>query len=265
MSTPTVELGDPARSLAAFEYWLRAYRRTWRSSAVTAFVMPVLFLGAFGLGLGSLVDAEGQGIGGVPYLEFVAPGILAASAMQSAFSESTWPILSSKKMNGHYFAQAGSPLTVPDIVSGQLLFILFRLSLGAVAFTVVGALFGAFASPWVALAVPIAVLTGLAHVTPLLAFSITRDSDAAFPMLIRFVMVPLYLFAGTFFPVSQLPAVVEFLAWLTPLWHGTQLCRDIATGDAPVLAPLGHVAYLVAWVVGGYVLAVRSYRKVLHA
>ncbi len=138
MSTPTVELGDPARSLAAFEYWLRATAapgvpaRSPRSSCRCCSWAP-------SASLGSLVDAEGQGIGGVPYLEFVAPGILAASAMQSAFSESTWPILSSKKMNGHYFAQAGSPLTVPDIVSGQLLFILFRLSLGAVAFTVVGA------------------------------------------------------------------------------------------------------------------------------
>lgn len=267
MTTPTLalpELGDPKRSLAALEYWLRAYRRTWRSTAVTAFVMPLLFLGAFGVGLGGLVDS-GQGLNGVSYLAFVAPGILAGAAMQSAFTEATWPILSSRKWNGHYHAQAGSPLTIPDIVTGHLLFIAFRLSLGALAFTLIGALFGAFGSIWVVLAVPVAVLTGLAHAAPLIAFSITRESDTDFSLVVRFVMTPLFLFAGTFFPTSQLPAAVEFLAWLMPLWHGTQLCRELSMGDVGALAFVGHLAYLLLWCAGGYTLAVRSYRKMLHS
>ncbi|GAA3596850.1 ABC transporter permease [Kineosporia mesophila] len=250
--------------MAALEYWLRAYRRTWRSSAVTAFVMPLVFLGAFGAGLGSLVDTDrAGGLGDVSYLAFVAPGILAGAAMQSAFSESTWPILSSRKWNGHYHAQAASPLTMPDIVTGHLLFIVFRLTLGAVAFVLIGALFGAFGSAWVVLAVPAAVLTGLAHAAPLIAFAVTRESDTDFSMLVRFVMTPLFLFAGTFFPVSQLPAAVEFLAWLTPLWHGTQLCRGLSMGDAGLLGSVGHLVYLLVWVVGGYALALRSYRKML--
>ncbi len=265
--TPTLripELGDPGRSLAALEYWLRAYRRTWRSSAVTAFVMPLLFLGAFGGGLGKLVDGGGQGqLDGVPYLKFVAPGILAGAAMQSAFSESTWPVLSSRKWNGHYQAQAGSPLTIPDIVTGHLLFIVFRLGLGAIAFALVGSLVGAFSPGRVILAVPVAVLTGLAHAAPLIAFAITRESDTDFSLLMRFVMTPLFLFAGTFFPISQFPAAVEVLAWITPLWHGTQLCRDLSMGDAGLLASAGHLAYLLLWCAGGYALALRAYRKML--
>jgi lipooligosaccharide transport system permease protein len=262
--TSAPALGDPKRSLAALEYWLRAYRRTWRSSAATAFAVPLVFLGAFGLGLGALVDADGPTrLDGVPYLEFVAPGILAASAMQSAFAESTWSILSARKWNGHYQAQAASPLTIPDIVTGHLLFIGFRLTLGAIAFALTGALLGAFSAPWLVLAVPAAVLTGLAHAAPLIAFAITREKDTDFSVLMRFVMTPLFLFAGTFFPVSQFPLVVEGLAWLTPLWHGTQLCRQLALGDASVLASLGHLAYLLVWCVGGYALALRSYQRML--
>ena len=267
MITPapgTPALGDPHRSLAALEYWLRAYRRTWRSSAATAFVMPLVFLGAFGLGLGSLVDGNTTGpLGDVEYLAFVAPGIRAASAMQSAFGECTWPILSSRKWAGHYHAQAGSPLTIPDIVTGHLLFVVFRLVLGAVAFALTGTLIGAFSSAWLIVAVPVAVLTGLAHAAPLIAFSITRENDSDFSVLMRFVMTPLFLFAGTFFPVSQFPLGVEVLAWLTPLWHGTQLCRDLALGSAGVLGSLGHLTYLLLWCVGGYALALRSYRKML--
>ncbi|GAB3252575.1 ABC transporter permease [Kineosporia babensis] len=266
MATPTLELGDPKRSLAALEYWLRAYRRTWRSSAVTAFVMPLVFLGTFGLGLGSLVDGNTTGpLGDVEYLAFVAPGILAASAMQSAFGECTWPVLSSRKWNGHYQAQAGSPLTIADIVTGHLLFIAFRLTLGAVAFALIGTLIGAFSSAWLVLAVPVAVLTGLAHATPLIAFAITRENDTDFSVLMRFVMTPMFLFAGTFFPVDQFPLGIELLAWLTPLWHGTQLCRELALGDAGVLASAGHLAYLLLWCVGGYLLALRSYRKMLRS
>ncbi|MBT0773878.1 ABC transporter permease [Kineosporia sp. J2-2] len=267
MSTPTVKappLADPGRALAALEYWLRAYRRTWRSSAATAFAMPLVFLLAFGFGLAQLVDGDGPGrIGGVPYLTFVAPGILAAGAMQGAFAESTWPILSSRKWNGHYHAQAGSPLTIADIVTGHLLFITLRLGLGAVAFVLVGSVFKAFASAGVVLAVPAAVLTGLAHATPLIAFAVTRESDTDFSVLIRFVMTPLFLFAGTFFPVGQFPWAVGALARLTPLWHGTQLCRDLSTGDAALLTSLGHLTYLLLWGVGGYLLALRSYRKML--
>ena len=245
----------------ALQYWLTGYRRTWRASLFSGFVAPLLFLGSFGFGLGSLV--RGGAVAGVPYVEFIAPGILAANAMQTAIGDSTYPVLGSIKWTRHYFVQQASPLTTTDMVLGHLAYIALRVAFGAAPFLLVGALLGAFESVWVLLALPLAAICGLAHAAPVMAFAVTQPDDAQFFVVFRFVMTPIFLFAGTFFPVSQLPRGLEVLAWLTPLWHATSLCRDLSLGTAGVLTVLGHLAYLLLWAGAGMVLAVRSYRAVL--
>jgi lipooligosaccharide transport system permease protein len=248
----------------AFEFWLSSYRRVWRASIFSGFLSPLLYLGSLGFGLGSLVDGGGTGrINGVSYLAFVAPGILAANAMQTAFSEATYPVLQGTTWGRQYHAQLASPLTTTDVFAGHLAFVGFRVVLGATAFLTIGSLLGGFASIWAILALPVAVLCGLAYAGPVMAFAVAQETDSGFPLLYRFAMVPMFLFAGTFFPLDQLPIGLQALAWLTPVWHGTSLCRDLALGSAGVLSSLGHLAYLAAWTVAGVALGARAYRAKL--
>ena len=245
-----------------FRYWLTNYRRTWRGSIYTSFLSPVLYLGAMGLGLGKLVDAHGTArLGGVSYLAFLAPGLLAAAAMQSGIEESTYPVLGSVKWRRTYYAAAASPLRPADIFHGHLLFTIMRLVMNSAIFLVVMAAFGAITSPWVLAAVPVAVLTGLAFAAPIEAWAVTVSKDTSFALVFRFGMIPLFLFSGTFFPVTQLPAWIRPLAYATPLWHGVALCRSLSLGTATVGGTLVHVGYLAALAAVSIVVGNRTYRR----
>lgn len=245
-----------------FRYWLTNYRRTWRGSIYTSFLSPVLYLGAMGLGLGKLVDAHGTArLGGVGYLAFLAPGLLAAAAMQSGIEESTYPVLGSVKWRRTYYAAAASPLRPADIFHGHLLFTIMRLAMNSAIFLVVMTAFGAITSPWVLAAVPVAVLTGLAFAAPIEAWAITVSKDTSFALVFRFGMIPLFLFSGTFFPVTQLPVWIRPLAYATPLWHGVALCRSLSLGTATLGGALVHVGYLTALAAVSIVVGNRTYRR----
>jgi lipooligosaccharide transport system permease protein len=245
-----------------FRYWLTNYRRTWRGSIYTSFLSPVLYLGAMGLGLGKLVDAHGTArLGGVSYLAFLAPGLLAAAAMQSGIEESTYPVLGSVKWRRTYYAAAASPLRPADIFHGHLLFTIMRLAMNSAIFLLVMAAFGAITSPWVLAAVPVAVLTGLAFAAPVEAWAITVSKDTSFALVFRFGMIPLFLFSGTFFPVTQLPVWIRPLAYVTPLWHGVALCRSLSLGTATLGGALVHVGYLAALAAVSIVVGNRTYRR----
>lgn len=253
----------PEMMLRAFAYWMAQYRRTWRGSAFSTVLEPVGFLAALGLGLGVLID-RGSGsatLDGVGYLEFIAPGLLAATAMQAASFESTYPVLGAIKWNKQYHGMLATPLRVGDLLAGHLLFVAFRLTLTVTAFLVIMSLFGVIGSPWAVLALPAAVLTGMAYATAIFAFSATRDTHTGFAMLFRFGIMPMFLFSGTFFPVEQLPDAVEPVAWLVPLWHGVELCRDLALGTPGAGSALVHVGYLAAWAAVGTVLALRAFSR----
>jgi lipooligosaccharide transport system permease protein len=249
-------------AVRGFRYWLTNYRRTWRGSIYTSLASPVLYLGAMGLGLGKLVDAHGTGrLGGVSYLAFLAPGLLAAAAMQSGIEEATYPVLGSVKWRGTYFAAAASPLRPADIFHGHLLFTAMRLAMNSAIFLVVMAAFGAITSPWVLAALPVAVLTGIAFAAPVEAWAITVTRDTSFALVFRFGMIPLFLFSGTFFPVTQLPAWIRPLAYATPLWHGVALCRSLSLGTATLGGTLVHVGYLAALAAVSIAIGQRTYRR----
>ncbi|MDQ1666755.1 MAG: lipooligosaccharide transport system permease protein [Actinomycetota bacterium] len=246
----------------AFAYWLAQYRRTYRGTVFTTFLEPLGFLAAIGLGLGTLVD-NGSGpadLAGVGYLAFIAPGLLAATAMQAAAFESTYPVMGSIKWHRTYHAQLATPLRVVDLLAGHLLFVLLRLVISVTVFLGVMAAFGAIGSSWAVLALPVAVLTGMAHATPIFAFAAAQENDAGFAMLFRFGIVPMFLFSGTFFPVSQLPDILQPVAWVTPLWHGVSLCRDLSLGHPHLGSALLHLAVPAVWTVAGFLLA----RRVFH-
>ena len=246
----------------AFLFWLASYRRTWRGSMVTGFLAPLLYLGSLGFGLGTLVDrGTAPGVDGVPYAVFVAPGVLAATAMQTAVGESTYPVMGAVKWQRQYLAMLAAPLGVVDVLIGHVAFVVLRVALVSAAFAVVGGLLGAFASPWVVLAVPVAVICGVAHAAPIMAYAVRQDNDGGFNLLYRFGVIPMFLFAGTFFPVDQLPGAIRPLAWAAPLWHATEVCRDLSLGRAELVPSLGHVIYLSLWIAVGLWLAGRAFRK----
>ena len=244
-----------------FEHRLLTYRRTFRASIFSSFISPVMFLTAMGLGLGGYVS-NGAALGGVPYLVFLAPGLLAATAMQTASFEATFPIMAGLVWNRIYHAMYATPISPRDIALGNLAWIAFRLTLISTIFTFVIVLFGAAQSPLIVLAIPAAVLTGMAFAAPMAAFSATQKTPSKFAAIFRFGITPLFLFSGTFFPIGSLPAALQTLAWLTPLFHGVALTRGLSLGTlfADPFAALIHVLYLVTLTGVGTWLTVRTIR-----
>ena len=264
MTTAVQERSSGGRR-ASFEYWLATYRRTWRGSVVTSVISPVLFLAAMGVGLGSLINHGTGEIQGIRYAAYLAPGLLAAAVMQTAQGEATWPVMGAIKWQRTYLGMLATPLTVTDVLLGHLAFMTLRCVMTAAAFTAVTALFGLVQSAGGALLAMLGgVLTGVAFAAPVTAYSATQSRETGFILLYRFGVVPMFLFSGTFFPISQLPAALEPIAWVTPLWHGVSLCRDLALGRGSVAALIGHAAYLVALAAAGVLWARRTFARRLQ-
>lgn len=251
----------------ALRHWSFRWRRTWRGSLAANLAYPVLYLAAMGVGLGGLVDhhvaghAAAAGLGGVSYLDFVTPGILAGSVMQIGVHESTWPVMGGVRWERTYFSQLASPIGPVDAFLGHLAFLAFRALVAAALFVAIAWGFGALPSPEAVLAVPIAVVVAVAFGAPIAAFAVTRENDSAFSTIQRLVIVPLFLFSGSFFPIAQLPAFLRVLALCTPLYHGVALERAATLGRLFTPVSLVHLAYLVGLTLLGIRLAGPAYRR----
>ena len=156
-------------ALRPLEFFFAQYRRVWRGTAVTSVVTPVVYLLALGVGLGVFVDRSADLPGGISFLEFVAPGLLAATTMQLATFESSWPVLAAIKWDRQYHAMLATPLRTGDIIHGHQTFIAARLLMTSTVYIVVITAFGAVSSPLGILAIPVAVLVGLSFSVPLAA------------------------------------------------------------------------------------------------
>jgi lipooligosaccharide transport system permease protein len=243
--------------------YLVIFRRVLRGTVFSGFVAPVLFLIGMGLGLGGFVDRNtGTGIGGAPtYLLFIAPGLLAMHAMQVAAFESSYPIVAGIKWTKVYHSMAATPLRVIDIVLGALGFIGARLLIVSVVFSLVLLAFGAVTSWLWIFAIVASVLIGLAHAAPTMAMASWAKNESWLPMYFRLLIIPMGLFSGAFFPLSQLPAFAQVIAWFVPLWHGVELVRGLTLGTLAPGPGLVHVLYLLAWTVVGTVLASRNFGR----
>jgi lipooligosaccharide transport system permease protein len=240
------------------------YRRTFRSSVFTSFLSPLLFLTAMGIGLGGYVDASADAaLQGLTYLQFLAPGLLVATTMQSAAFEATFPIIGGLNWQRTFHAMYATPLSPRDIALGNLLWTAARLAMIATVFTAIVVLLGAAYSPAIVLGIPIAVLTGMSFAAPIAAFSATQRTPARFNVIFRFIITPLFLFSGVFFPIATLPSLLQAVAWLSPLYHGVVLTRGVVYGVAssePALM-LIHLSILVAIVAIGTALTVRMIER----
>jgi len=238
-----------------------AYRRTWRGTVITSFVNPILFLAAMGTGLGTLVDG-GSGDLGVPYLAFVATGLMAATAMQNGAGDGSFPVMAGVLWRKNFHGTITTPLGAADIVWGRLIWGFARLGFVLIVFALIAYFFGAMELGPALLAIPPSILTGLAFTSVITAWTVTLQDGTSLSALFRFAIVPLFLFSGTFFPISQLPDWLEPVAYATPLFHGVELVRKIAlpTADSSIVTSVPiwvSLAYLLAMLVIGIYLSVR--------
>lgn len=254
--------------LLVVEHFWVWYRHNWRATVVSSVLQPLLFLLAFGVGFGSLVQG-GTGVvsatGGLTYLVWLAPALLAVSAVQTGAFESSYPVLSGFKWQRHYHGMTAGPVSPAQVALGHLTWVALKMAGAGAVYVVVIALFGGVTSIGIVLALVVAVLTGMAVAAPVTAFAATVESEgAAFSVLFRFVVIPMTLFSGTFFPIDRLPGWVQPVAWVSPLWHGTEVARAAALDRWQPLAALGHTAYLVALLLVGAVLATRRFTRRLQ-
>lgn len=253
--------------LRVIEHHLLVYRRVWKSNAVGSIIRPLMYVLGMGLGVGTLVD-EGpqrdQLLNDLTYFEFFAPAIIATTAMMVLTNDSLWPIRGGFFWFGTFHSQASSPLDPAHIASGVLgwHFIKGVLSAGGVSLVLI--LFSATRSWGLLLATLFGAVAGVAYSAPLTAWSAQCKDDMMYPNVMRFLIMPMFLFSGAFYPLSQLPQWMQLIARCTPIWHGVELTRGATHGLLSFGATVGHLLYLTAWIVVGWVLARREFIRKLR-
>jgi lipooligosaccharide transport system permease protein len=232
-----------------------ASRRTW-VAFVSGFFEPIFYLLALGQGLGSLVgQVEGPGGAPISYAAFIAPGLLAASAMNGAVFDSTFNVFFKLKYARLYDAMLATPLGPVDIALGEIGWALVRGGLYSLGFLSVMAGFGLLGSWWALLALPAALLVSLAFAAVGMAATSFMRSWQDFD-LIQLAIMPMFLFATTFYPLAVYPRPLQLVVECLPLFHAVELMRGLSTG---VVGPalLGHAAYFVVMAALGAVVAAR--------
>jgi lipooligosaccharide transport system permease protein len=242
------------RAARMFERNVVVYRSSW-FVLVSGLLEPLLYLGSVGVGFGKLVGTlpyDGHRVG---YAQFVAPALLATSAMNGAIVDATFGVFHKLKHMKVYDAVLATPVGATDIAIGEVAWSLARGLIYALAFLVVAAAFGDIQSWWAVLALPASILIGLCFAGVGTAATTYMRSWQDFD-LVQLAILPLFLFSATFYPLSTYPAGVRWGVEVTPLYHGVALLRQLTLGGLS-WSILGHVAYLLALGVAGVVIAGR--------
>lgn len=249
------------RSLRLVERNLFVYKHSWLV-LLSGFFEPLFYLLSIGFGLGALVGTiPGPGGQEIPYQLFVAPALLASSAMNGAIMESTFNFFFKLNYNKTFTSILSTPLSAGDVAVGELMWALIRGGLYAIGFMGVMVVLGLVVSPWVVLAVPAALLVGFAFGAVGMAATSFMKTWQDFD-LIQLVILPLFLFSATFYPIETYPEVLRVLVQLTPLYQGVDLIRSLTVGAiSPIL--LFHVAYLLVMGFAGLYVVSRRLDKLL--
>ena len=247
------------------EHQLRNMRRYGAVLIVGALGEPVLYLLAMGLGLAQLMGGgmPQDALGGVSYVAFIAPALLASGALMTASVEFSYPVMGGFQWQRTYYAAQATPLSPAQIALGHLVAVSLRFVFQAAVFLLVMLAFGVVSSPWAWVQVLTATLGGLAVGAPIMAFAASLKEDKGqFATLQRLVVMPLFLFSATFYPLEALPVWLRWIGWLSPQWHAAQLGRVLSYGMAePAWLTVVHVAFLLSLALGGAWLAVRIYTR----
>jgi lipooligosaccharide transport system permease protein len=249
------------RSLRLIERNLYVYKNTWLV-LLSGFFEPLFYLLSIGFGLGALIGTiPGPGGEPIPYQLFVAPALLASAAMNGAIAESTFNFFFKLNYNKTFSSILSTPLSPGDVAVGELTWALIRGGLYAVGFMVVMVILGLVVSPWVVFAIPAALLVGFAFGAVGMAATSFMKTWQDFD-LIQLVILPLFLFSATFFPLEAYPPALQTIVQLTPLYQGVDLIRSLVVGAiSPVL--LVHVAYLLVMGFAGLFVVSRRLDKLL--
>ena len=245
-----------ARAARLVERNVLVYRHTWMI-LFSGFFEPVFYLFSIGIGIGHLVGT----VNGVPYRTFVAPALMASSAMNGATLESTMNIFHKLKYAKIYDAVLATPVDVGDVALGEISWCLIRGALYGTGFLVVMTAMGLLESPWGVAALPAAVLIAFAFAACGMAATTFVRTWADFE-IVQLALVPLFLFSATFFPLSTYNAPMRIVVQCTPLYHGVALIRSLTTGDVSVTL-LGHVAYLAVMGLIGLTITSRRLARLL--
>jgi len=247
------------------EHKIRAMRGYAGTLIATGIGTPFLYLFAFGVGLATLITQNVGPNPNITYLQFVAPALLASAALLVAQEEYTFGILLGLKWNPTFVAMNSSPITPRQIVDGIMIFVLIRMVITTAIYFLVMILFGAITWGWGALTIVAGLLAGFAF-SPVAAYSATIEEDRGqFAILQRTIILPLTLFSGTVFPLTQLPIFLQWIGWLSPLWHASELGRQFSYGPTePIWLTVIHVVYLVGLGVLGWQLCVRNVARRLN-
>jgi len=253
-STAVIAAGTKPRRFGSWyvaEHRIRSMRSYLQTVVFTSIGNPLVYLFALGVGLASLVPT---GVGQVSYLVFVAPALLATAAVTVAAEESTYPMMMGFKWNAIFYAMNAAPISGNQIVNGMVIGMMARIIPTCLIYFVVMLLFGAVPSGYGILGVLSAAFTGLALALVIMSYTSRIEEDKGqMAMIMRFGITPMFLFSGTFFPLTQLPIYLQWLGWISPLWHGAELGRVFAYGyQEPFWLSVVHVAYLVALSLAGW-------------
>jgi len=225
-----------------------------------AVINPTLYLVSIGIGVGSLIDAN-KGVNGVSYLTFLAPALLASAAIQGSSDEVIFPTMAGFKWERTFFGMRSTPITARQISLGLFIAAMARTSISVVIYWIALYYFGALDSPTAWLAMPAALFAGAAMAAVMLALAgKIEKEDFFFTIVGRFIMIPMFLFSGTFYPLSQMPVFLQFFGWLSPLWHATEIGRFL-TYDYPISGPmlLMHFSVLAAMIFFGLTASFRIF------
>ena len=249
--------------LRQVDYWATLWARTWRGVVASSFLSPFLYVIAMGVLLGGFVEADSETLEGASsYLAFVVPGLIAAHAMQTAVSETTYPVMGMIKWQRIYESMLATPLQPRHVVGAHLGSVALHLVATCGLYALVLAPFGVYESWWGPFVAFLGqVLCGMTFATLVYAYTTRNRSEEGFGVLFRLGVFPLFLFSGAFFPVDNLGTVGAWAARVTPLWHGVNLSRMFSLDHVVWWQAGVNVAVLVVLMVLGWFWSVSGLTK----